>query len=407
MSGPARRMLATVAAALVVAAALAWAFWPEPVPVDLAVAARAPMQVTVDEEGETRVQDIYVVSVPLTGWLRRVQVKAGDAVDGGKTVIATMQETEPSFLDVRSRRQGESRVRAAEAAYALAEAERKRALAELDYARSEWQRAQTLAERGNISTAARDRAELALRSQEAALATAEAAVNVRASEVETARAELIAPTVGGFGDEPEGVELGVAVRSPVSGRVLRVIKESAGVVQSGMPLVEVGDPANLEVVVDLLSEDAVKVGAGDPVLIEQWGGQGELAGRVRRVEPYGFTKVSALGIEEQRVNVVIDFTDAREKWQALGHGFRVEVRIVIWQADDVLQVPIGAMFRIGDAWAVFVDTGGRAARRTIEVGHLNDRTAEVLSGLDEGEAVVLHPSDRVAEGARILKRLVE
>ncbi len=392
--------------AVLVVGGLVYAFWPEPEPVDLAAVSRGPMMVTIDEEGETRVKDVYVVSAPLTGRVDRIEAQPGDPVIAGETVLATMQETDPSFLDLRARRRAEAAIDAAAAAYDYAEAERARVLAELEYARAEWERARTLAERGTISDAQLDRAELALRTEEAALATADASVAVRASELDNARAELIDPSTAGF-DQPAGSSCCVPVLAPVSGRVLRVLHESEGIVASGTPLIEVGDPQDLEVVVDLLSADAVKVAAGDAVLIDDWGGDGALAGVVRRVEPYAFTKVSALGIEEQRVNVVIDLTDPPARWPGLGHGFRVEVRIIDWQGEEIARLPLSALFRRGQDWAVFAAQDGHARLRVVELGHINADQAEVLGGLDDGGQVVMHPSDRIADGTPIVERRLD
>lgn len=397
------RTLGIVIVSLAVLAGLVYAFWPEPAPVDLAVVTRGPMMVTIDEDGETRVKEVYVVSAPLTGRVDRIEARSGDAVVAGETVLATMQETDPAFLDLRARRRAEAAIEAAAAAYELAEAERARVLAELDYAWAEWQRARTLADRGTISDAALDRARLALRTEEAALATAEASLSVRASELDNARAELIDPGTAGF-DQPAGGTCCIPVLAPVDGRVLRVLHESEGIVASGTPLIEIGDPQDLEVVVDLLSADAVKVAAGDAVLIDDWGGDGSLAGVVRRVEPYAFTKVSALGIEEQRVNVVIDLTDPPDRWPGLGHGFRVEVRIVEWQSDAVSRVPLSALFRRGPDWVIFAAVDGHARLRMVELGHINADRAEVLGGLADGDPVVMHPSDRIADGSRIVER---
>lgn len=400
------RIVGYLFVATIVVAGLAYAFWPQPIPVDFAPVTSGPMQVTIDEEGETRVREVYQVSAPLGGRIDRIEVHPGDKVVAGETVLAMMQETEPAFLDLRARRRAEAVVEAAEAAHALAEAERDRVVAELDFARAEWQRAAVLAERGTISGAALDRAELALKSEEAALATAVAAVAVRQSELDTAAAELIDPGSAGF-DQPAGGTCCVPVYAPVDGRVLRVLRESAGVVASGTPLVEIGDPRDLEIVVDLLSADAVKVVLGANVLIEDWGGEGALSGAVTRVEPYGFTKISALGIEEQRVNVVIDLTDPADHWQGLGHGFRVEVRIIEWQAASVARVPASALFRRDDGWAVFALRDGRANIARVTLGRINSDQAEILDGIGEDDLVVMHPSDRVADGARIVQRRID
>jgi HlyD family secretion protein len=398
-----RRVLIWGALAALLGGGLTYAFWPEPVPVDLGEVARGPVRVTVDEEGRTRVKEVYVVSAPVAGRMRRIETHVGDAVVAGETVLATIEPTAPTFLDVRSRTQAESAVRAAEAAKALADAELVRARAELDFANADYERAKTLAERETISQRALDSAELEVKTRQAAVSTAQASLRVKTFELETARASLIVPG----NDETSGQEAGsccVEVRAPVSGRVLRVLQESESVVPAAAPLIEIGDPQDLEIEVDLLSRDAVKIKEGAAVLIEDWGGGTTLAGRVRRVEPYGFTKVSALGIEEQRVNVIIDFTDPLDKWRRLGHGYRVETRIIVWEGTDVLNVPLGALFRHGDAWAVFVDSEGRARLRPVAIGRFNSREAQVLEGLSVGERVVLHPSDRVKDGVPIVAR---
>jgi HlyD family secretion protein len=272
----------------------------------------------------------------------------------------------------------------------------------LEFAEAELARARQLAERGNISASALDRAELQVRTARAAVASAQAELDVRTYQLETARARLITPREDGVASEAD--RCCVPVRAPVNGRILRVLHESEGVVTAGTPLVEIGDPQDLEVVVELLSSDAVRVSDGAKVAIEAWGGGATLEGRVRRVEPYGFTKISALGIEEQRVNVIIDFVGDPEGWQRLGHGFRVEVRIVVWQADDVISVPLGVLFRRGESWAVFVSDDGRARLREVTIGQRNGRVAQVLEGLEVGERIILHPSDKVEDGTRIEAR---
>ncbi|MEM7022985.1 MAG: efflux RND transporter periplasmic adaptor subunit [Pseudomonadota bacterium] len=383
-------------AGLLVGMGLLYAFWPRPVAVDLVHAERGPMMVTIDEEGETRVDDVYVVSTPVAGRVLRIEGEVGDTVIADQTVLATLRETEPAFLNMRDRRQAEAEVGAAEAALTLAKAQVQRAEAELEFARSDLERAQGLAPGETISERTLDRARLEVRTGIAAVASAQAELRVRESELETARAALIEP---GF-DPIARVEL----LAPVSGRILRIMDESERVVAAGTPLLEIGDPSALEVVVDLLSQDAVRVPTGAQVMIEDWGGGARLHGRVQRVEPYGFTKVSALGIEEQRVNVVIDFDDPAAARDALGHGYRVMAKIVVWSADDVVVVPVGALFRSGDAWSVYVDEAGRARLREVSIGHRNNLQAEVVGGLAPGEAIVLHPSDRIAQGVRIQAR---
>jgi len=396
-----RRLIWYAVVAVLVAGALVYAFLPQPVPVDLAVLERGELLVTIDGDGQTRVREVYVVSSPVSGRVLRIESHVGDEVEANKTLLATIEPGDPTFLDRRARAQAEAAIKAAEAALALAEAEQARALAELDFARAELARAEQLAKRGNISQRDLDRARLEVRTRRAAVNTAAATVEMRRYELDTARAALIQPGE----DDGEGASHAccVEVYAPVDGRILRIIHESEGVVPAGTWLVELGNPHDLEIVVDLLSDDAVRVKQGAQVAIEDWGGM-SLTGRVRRVEPYAFTKVSALGIEEQRVNVVIDFTDPPDRWQGLGHGYRVNARIRDWLGEAVLRLPIGALFRDGEEWAVFVVEDGVAVLRHIEIGHSNGRYAEVLDGLAKGDSVILYPGDRIADGVRILSR---
>ena len=396
-----RGNLRYLAGAAAIAAAAAYAFWPRPVPVDLAAVGRGELLETIDGEGRTRVREIYTVSAPVGGRILRIEQHVGDSVRANETVLANIEPSAPTFLDRRARAQAEFAVKAAEAALSLAEAERIRAAADLDFVRSEFNRAEQLARRGNIAARDLDRARLDLRTREAALATAEATIAMRQYEVETARAALIQPGAGATADTASCC---VAVYSPVDGRVLRLIHESEGVVGAGEALVEIGDPADLEVVADLLSSDAVRVTVGAAVEIADWGGTARLSGIVRRIEPFGFAKVSALGIEEQRVNVLIDRAGPPEAWAALGHGYRVEARIVVWRGTGVLKLPFGALFRDQERWAVFVAGDGVARLRPVEIGHGNGREAQVLSGLEEGEIVILHPGDRISDGVRIEAR---
>lgn len=388
-----------LAAALV--AGLAYAFWPRPVAVDLATLEKGSLIVTIDGDGQTRVREVYVVSAPLPGRVMRIERHVGDEVVANETVLARIKPSDPSFLDRRARAQAEAEAKAAEAAYALAQAEQKRAIAELDFARSELSRAEQLAKRGNVSQRELDKARLDYQTKIAALDTATATVEMRRFQLETARAALIEP--GAAGEERGESSCCVNVYSPVDGSVLRLIHESEGVVPAGAALVEVGDPTDLEVVVDLLSDEAVRVRPGASVRIEGWGGD-TLAGRVRRVEPYAFTKVSALGIEEQRVNIIIDFTGPPENWRQLGHGYRIDAHILDWRGENILRLPMGALFRDGEDWAVFAMADGTARLRHIEIGHHNGRTAEVLQGLGEGDRVILHPGDQIQDGVRIEPR---
>ena len=382
-------------------AALAFAFWPQPVLVDLAEIGRGRLAVTVDEVGETRVRDVFVLGAPVAGRARRIEAEAGDLVKAGLTVLAQIEPIDPAFLDVRSQAEAEAAVKAAEAALALAKAELEKAQAEYEFTLTEIERARTLITKQTISEAYLDKVEMAYATGRATVETAKATLQMRSFELDQARAQLVSPVET---QALHGTCECVPITAPVSGQVLRVLHESAGVVAAGEPLVEIGDPGDLEIVSDLLSADAVTVEPGQSVVIEEWGGPEPLNGRVRRVEPYGFTKVSALGIEEQRVNVIIDLTDPPARWSRLGHGYRVEVRILLWEGEDVLKLPTSALFRVGDRWAVFADVDGRARQRLVEVGRQNGLEAEIIDGLAAGERVVLQPSDRVFEGVRIQAR---
>ena len=400
MTAATKRLLFWVPLAAALAVALLWVFRPSAVAVDLVEVARGPLAVSVSDEGETRVRDMYVVSAPVPGHLRRIDLEAGDSVVADQTVVAQIEPSDPTFLDVRSAAEARAGVDAAAAARTHAEAQVRRAQAELEFAQSELERIRALARSHTVSENDLDSAERRAKTTDAALAEARAELKVRQSEYQVARARLMPPASRRGTSDCDCV----SVYSPVSGDVLQVLTESEGVVQSGAPLVELGDPDKLEIVVDLLSADAVRVRPGQRAIIEAWGGTRPLEGVVRRVEPFGFTKVSALGIEEQRVNVVIDIREPRQQWERLGHGYRVEPRIVLWESRDVLKVPLSALFRQGQQWAVFVAQDRRAVLRPVDIGHENGLEAEVVSGLEAGERVVLHPGDRVSPGARLQER---
>jgi HlyD family secretion protein len=401
MSPVRRRVLFWVPIGLAVAGALVLAFRPEPVAVETAAVTRGPVVVAVDGEGVTRARELYVVSAPLTGRLLRVDLEVGDPVTGGETVVGRILPTAPSLLDVRTREERRAAVHAAEAALKLAAAERDRAAAEVEFARTEYARAQRLIAQEAVSPAALDRARLDLRTAEAALARAEAEQEVRRFELENARAQLMAPA-----DEPADAEACcVVVRAPVDGAVLAVVQESESVVAAGAALVEIGDPRDLEVVVDVLSRDAVRLAPGARAIFENWGGEGALPGRVRYIEPTAFTEISALGIEEQRVNVIVDFTGPPARWARLGHGFRLDARLVVSAAADVARVPVTALVRAeGGGWQVYRVIDGRARTAAVELGRRNAELAEIRSGLAPGDVVVRFPSVRVADGVRVRPR---
>lgn len=392
--GKAAKIAAEVVIALGLVALIAYAFWPKPLDVEAAPITRGPLAVTVDGDGRTRIKDRFVVSAPVGGQIERIALRPGDRLKLGAP-LAVVTPIEAPLLDARSRAQADAQLRLARAAEAQASARVRTAEAASEHAKAELGRMEQLEKTGAVAAAALEDAQLAARTAAAELESARFGVGVARSQVELARAA--ARRVAGEVDESAGVP----VKSPVDGAVLRVITESAGVVAAGAPLVEIGDPAALEIVLDLLSADAVMVKPGAETWIEHWGGERRLDARVRLVEPSGFTKVSALGVEEQRVNVVADFTGDPAERAALGDGYRVHARIVVWQSADAVRVPLSALFRDGDRWAVFVIEGDRAQKRAVEIGHRGDREAEVVSGAAEGDRVITHPGDRVKDGARV------
>lgn len=411
MAHPKRRsrLYLTLGAAILVGAGLAAAFWPRPAMVDIGEVTRGPMMVTIDEEGRTRVRDAYVVSTPIAGRLQRVEVEPGDPVERGKTIVARMLPTNPSALDVRTREQALAAVTAAEAALRVARADLNAAIANRDAADAELERAQALAERGVTSGAALDRAEQAARVAAANVDTAEAAIAMRQAEVANARAQLIGFDDGGLAAAIDTAELQeIPLYAPATGRILRIMQQSETTLPAGAPIMEIGNVGDdLEIAVELLSTDAVQVSPGDRVIIDDWGGPAILAGEVERVDPFGITKVSALGVEEQRVNAVIRFTGPPEAHAGLGHGFRVETRIVVWEDADTLIVPSSALFRSGGDWAVFRAEDGRARLRTVAIGRNNGTEAQVLDGLAEGDRVILFPSSALGDGIRVAQRRIE
>jgi HlyD family secretion protein len=384
------RVIATL---VIVGAIAAVALWPESIAVELVAVERGPMLVTIDEQGETRVRDRFVVSAPVMGRLQRIELEPGDAVAKG-AIVATLVPADAPLLDPRVRAELTAAVDASRSGLMQATAERDRAAAILQLARDVLTRREQLVEGGLASREELDVARGDVSSGGSALRAAEAAVAQARFQVDFARARLQSPT-------PSGRAIGL--RSPADGVLLKRMRESETVVQPGEPLVEIGNPAQNEIVSDLLSTDAVRVKPGDTVIIEQWGGGQTLNGRVRRVEPSGFMKVSALGVEEQRVNVIIDFADA-SAGRPLGDGYRVEVRIVTWRTEDAITTPVGSLFRHGDEWAVFVVSDRRAQLRPITLGHRNSDVGEILKGLQPGELVILHPPDTLTAGARVIAR---
>jgi HlyD family secretion protein len=374
--------LGAVALVSLIAAGL----WPQPAPVEVLRVGRGELRSTVNEEGKTRIRHRYTVCAPVTGQLRRIPFKAGASVCAGETVVAVIDPIAPAPLDERSRA-------LAVAARDAAAANLERARAALAFARSELRRTERLHAEQTASTQELESAQW----RETA-----AAREFTAAEAELRHAEAQLVEFGTSpGAPPSGGQTPVEIRAPVSGRVLRVFEESSRVVTSSTPLVEIGDPADLEVVIEVLSRDGAMIRPGDEVILEQWGGREPLAARVRLVEPAAFLKISALGVEEQRVNVIADLLTPPEQRAGLGDQFRVEARIVTWKAPDALKVAAGALFRHGAGWAVFVVENGHARLRPVRIGPSSGLETQVLDGVQEGDAVILYPGDRIRDGERV------
>jgi HlyD family secretion protein len=392
------RSVAIGAVVVLVLALLVYGFWPEATPVTVETATRDSLRVTVEEEGETRLRNRYVVSAPTTGYLQRVPGTAGDTLAQGE-VVARLATLPAKVLDASDYQAAEAQAQAAQAALRRSRAEAEGAEATRAYAEAEYERLQRLHQEGTASDQQLDQAQVEYEQAQAQHDAAREAVAQARHEVEAAQARLTreAPS-------PDALPARVSVRAPVDGRVLRVHQKSAGVVQAGAPLLTVGNPDSLEVVATVLSSDAVRLSEGMPVEIVRWGGEGTLPGRVHRVAPQGETEVSALGVEEQRVEVVVDLTGPPERGERLGTGYRVVTRFVLWEAADVLQVPQSALFRHDGGWAVFVMQNGRAHRQSVTVGHRSGLHAQITDGLQEGAGVITHPGNELTEGTRVTTR---
>ncbi len=374
-----------------VAATLVWAFAPKPVIVETAKITRGPMAVTLEAEAKTRVKDRFSVSAALPGRIDRIALKAGDSVKAGDVIVKLTGQT--PLLDARSRKQAEAAVLAAEANCNAADARAASLKAALEYATWDLKRNRDLVKTKSIPEEVWRLSESRFVAATEDLKSAQFAFRVAEFQLAQARAALLP------GSEPGDV---VAIKSPVNGRVLRVFMESEGAVMAGTQLLEIGDPGAIEIVADMLSTDAVRIEEGAAVAVNYWGGEGTLKARVRRIEPSGFTKISALGVEEQRVNVLIDFAQEREAYALLGDAFRVEVSVTIWRKDNVARMPGSALFRSGDGWAVFVVAEGKAAKRVVQIGRRNSLEAELLGGTDETLPVIVHPSDAVVDSVAVI-----
>lgn len=390
-----RRRLPWIGGALLIALIVV-GLWPRAVPVEIATVVRGPLVVTVDEEGMTRVKNRYLVSAPVAGQLRRIDWKAGAVVEAGKTVLAVLETSGADFLDARSQAQAEARVSAAEAAREAALAQKERATSAAKMFTADLERLKELFAKKVLSPQEFDVAQMRADTTAQDARAAEFALKVAEFELQQARAVL---TRGAGGSATNAEPL--VITSPVSGRILRVFQESARVVPAGFSLLELGDPTDLEARIEVLSRDGVAIKPGARVTLEQWGGPEPLQARVRLVEPSGFTKISALGVEEQRVYVVADFLDPIEKRPTLGDNYRVEARVVIWENASALRAPAGGLFQRAGSWQAFAVEGGRARVRTVRVGRSNGVESEVLEGLSEGEQLVVYPGDKVSDGTRI------
>jgi HlyD family secretion protein len=385
-----------------IAAGFFWAMRAKPVAVDIDTVTRAPLVVTVDEEGKTAIKNVYAVSAPIAGKVLRTPVKTGDIVEKGTSIVAVIQPPPPSLIDVRSKAELESASQAAAAALSLAEAELAQSNADLHFAQADLTRARELSIRAVVAERTLQKAEIEVETKTAAVARANANVALRKRELESAQVRMLTPDQS-FVERLAETACCFEVKSPESGRVLKVIAESEAIVQSGAPLLEIGNPQDLEVSVELLSSDAVRVERGAKAMIEGWGGPA-LPAHVTKVYPSGFTKVSALGIEEQRVKVLLDFEGAKEDRARLGHDFRVFVRIHVYENKQAVRVPLAALFRRSGEWAVYIIEDGIARERRIEVGERNPSYAEIVSGLNEGDRIILHPNDKVSDGVKIAAR---
>jgi len=391
-----RRIFLTVIA-LLIAAGLFYGFRPQPIAVDLGAATRGPLRVTVEQEGRTRVIDHYVISAPVAAYAQRIELEVGDGVQRGAALVR-LEPLRAEVLDPRQRAAAEAGVAAAKAAVSAAEQNAEAAKASADLAQKELERIRKLRADGHVTQDAEDRAAAEAERSGAQLRSAQFAADTARYDMEAARTALR------YAAEPAAAKEPIIVRAPVAGRVLRIPRKSEGVVTVGQALMEIGDPRALEVEVDVLSADAVRLHPGTRVEFERWGGEGKLEGKVRVVEPVGFTKVSALGVEEQRVWVIVDFTSPAAQWQQLGDGYRVEASFILWDESNVLQVPARALFRVGAGWALFVVQQDKAMKREVRVGQRNGLSAQILSGINEGDRVIVHPDDQVRDGVRVAAR---
>lgn len=396
-----KKILLWTFGAAAIGTALYFTLQEPPVPIDVATITSGPMEVTIDADGVTRIRNVFEVSSPVSGTALRSPVEVGDFVLAGETVVAIIEPSQPVFLDARSRLQAEAAVKEAEAALRLSELNITAAEASYEYSRVQHDRAKSLSASGTLSANAFEEAELRLEQARTALVSALSERTLRLSSLERTKAMLVEPKTDVNGTQAACC---IEVLAPIDGTVLAITSSSERAIMAGGPLVNIGLVDDLELVVDLLSTDVVNLTTGASVYVERWGGEGTLMAEVARIEPSAFTKISALGIAEQRVRVVLDINSPEEDYAALGDGFRVFVRVVEWHSDDAMQVPISALFRDEDRWMVFKVVDGIAQSAPVEIGKRNASVAEVLGGLTGGETVITHPSDRIFEGVSTVNR---
>ncbi|MFO0977830.1 MAG: efflux RND transporter periplasmic adaptor subunit [Planctomycetaceae bacterium] len=385
-----------------VIAAVVFALLPRPVAVDVAEIRRGPLVVTIVDDGRTRIRERYVVSAPLNGRLVRIRLKPGDPVVAQETLLTSIEPVNPTLLDPREVAIAEARTKSAEARMEQAKPRLESAKISLNHQETELGRVQQLAQKGAATEQDLEQASVLYQHARNEFQSSQFEVAITEFELEVAKAAMTHSSAAASSGD-----WSFPLKSPISGQVLRVFQESSTIVNAGDRILEIGDPLDLEVEVDVLSRDAVRIRPGSRVMLEQWGGSEPIEARVRLIEPSATTKISALGIEEQRVNVIIDFTQDRESRPPLGDGYRVEAAIVEWESNDVLVVPAGALFRTGNEWAVFLVAGDRAEMQPVELAHRNDNYAEVVKGLKDGDRVILYPGDRVNDGMRITERASE
>jgi HlyD family secretion protein len=399
MNGFSRRKIMIISVALIVVFFLIYGFLPKTRDVDIVSVIRGALHVTIEEEGRTRLKERFSISAPTAGYMRRVNVKVGDSVRKGQ-IIAVLEPLHSQALDPRSRATAQASVISAEASLKATQERERVATADADYLEQRRDRLKALLDKNSVAKDQFDQINSEARKARALQLSAVAEVNLAKSELERAKINLQNFSAIKRGDADNSI----VVPSPVSGTVFRVYRESEGAVNMGEPLIDVGDSRDLEVRAEVLSSDAVKIKKGTNVLFKRWGNDEPLMGKVRLVEPAGFTKISSLGVEEQRVLVIVEITSPPDKWKVLGDGFRMEAHFVIWEGENILQIPSSALFRSADKWAVFVEEGGRARKRIVEVGQRNGLAAQINSGLKENEKVLAYPDDTIREGTKVRQR---